>query len=316
VFVSQPVPQTVSVGKTATFNATATGDLPLNYTWYFNANTPVPRGSNSSLTLPGITLAQAGAYYVVVANNVGSITSSPALLTVLPASTLTLSPLPGGFRISSIGLPGDIFWLEVSTNLAQPITWTRTATNVADAIGLVQFIDTASGPAKFYRLVSPTTIPSLPVFVEGPVNRTVLAGKSASFNVLVSGALPLIYQWYFNGQTPLPAGTNASLQVSVPGAGNYCVIASNGYGSATSEVVSVTVVPPPRLTAQLANSAFQFTGVAVAGDTYWVQMAASLASPVKWVTVATNVVGANGLIQFSDTNATLQFNRYYRLVFP
>ncbi len=315
VLVNQPAPQTVTAGKTASFNVLATGAGPLSYTWFFNLGMPVPGATNTMLTLSGVAPTQSGLYSVVVANNSGAVTSAPALLTVLPTPILKLLAISSGFRISSIGLPGDVFWLEVATNLASPISWTRIATNVADATGLVQFVDTASSPVRFYRLVSPSTVPTLPVIVQAPVNRTVMAGKPATFNVLVSGALPFSYQWY-NNSTALFTATNAALQVFVPASGSYSVVVSNSYGMITSAVVNLTIVPPPRLVAQLTANSFQFTGLGVTGDTYWVQTANRFTPPVIWVTVATNIVGPNGAIRFTDTNAIPQPNRFYRLLFP
>jgi len=53
------------------------------YQWYFNTNTLLSGQTGSTLTLSGVTNGNAGAYTVVVGNSVGSVTSSPAVLTVL-----------------------------------------------------------------------------------------------------------------------------------------------------------------------------------------------------------------------------------------
>jgi alpha-N-arabinofuranosidase len=54
----------------------------LSYTWYFNTNTILSGATNSTLSLAGVQNNNAGTYYVVVSNSVGSVTSSVATLAV------------------------------------------------------------------------------------------------------------------------------------------------------------------------------------------------------------------------------------------
>jgi ribosomal protein S11 len=53
-----------------------------------------------------------------------------------------------------------------------------------------------------------------------------------------------------------------------------------------------------------------------AGDTYWMQAATNLVSPIFWQTVSTNVADTNGLWQFTDSLTNVTFNytamRFYR----
>lgn len=84
----QPVAQTVSTGGTAVFSVVASGTTPISYQWRKGgstlANTGVVSGATSAtLTLTGISAADAGSYDVVVSNGVGSpATSSAATLTI------------------------------------------------------------------------------------------------------------------------------------------------------------------------------------------------------------------------------------------
>ena len=87
-------------------------------------------------------------------------------------------------------------------------------------------------------------------------------GANTNLTVAVGGAAPLCYQWLFNG-TNIANGTNVTLALNnVHGSntGNYSVIVTNNYGSATSSVVAVSVnVPvPPNITSNLVT---QSTGV-------------------------------------------------------
>jgi hypothetical protein len=82
-----------------------------------------------------------------------------------------------------------------------------------------------------------------------PVARTVSTGQSASFRVSATGRAPLTYAWQLNGSALVNGGnvrgaTTASLTLTkVTGAngGNYRVVVSNAIGTATSNVVALTV---------------------------------------------------------------------------
>ena len=79
---TQPSSQLVAVGQDATFTVSATGTAPLFYQWYFNTNTLLPAGNQSSLTVTNAQTTNAGAYFVMITNAAGSVTSAVAMLTV------------------------------------------------------------------------------------------------------------------------------------------------------------------------------------------------------------------------------------------
>ncbi|MCU0788378.1 MAG: hypothetical protein MUC91_09355, partial [Verrucomicrobia bacterium] len=62
---------------------TASGSAPLAYQWYFNT-LPISGANASVHTVTGVTTNDAGAFHVVISNSVGSVTSSVAILTVVP----------------------------------------------------------------------------------------------------------------------------------------------------------------------------------------------------------------------------------------
>jgi len=83
----QPVNQTVNVGQTATFSVTATGTGPLTYQWFDNG-TAISGATSSTYTTPAAASTDSGSVFTVtVANAVGSVTSTPATLTVAAVST-------------------------------------------------------------------------------------------------------------------------------------------------------------------------------------------------------------------------------------
>jgi len=80
--VTAPQSLAVGVGGAASFYVTAGGASPWGYQWYQGTN-PVAGATGPALNLPSVQTNQQGWYTVVVTNVVGSVTSSPAMLTVL-----------------------------------------------------------------------------------------------------------------------------------------------------------------------------------------------------------------------------------------
>ena len=86
---TQPLPQTVLTGATATFSILASGSQPLLYQWRRNG-VPIAGANGSSYITNSTVLADSGAVFdVVVTNILGVATSAGALLTV---SAVTLAP--------------------------------------------------------------------------------------------------------------------------------------------------------------------------------------------------------------------------------
>ena len=98
---------------------------------------------------------------------------------------------------------------------------------------------------SIYQNVMPFGV--APIITTQPNNQTVIVGATASFGVTASGAVPLSYQWNFNG-TNIVGATNTSLtltNVQLNQAGNYAVLVTNLFGSILSSNAVLTVNPPP-----------------------------------------------------------------------
>jgi len=80
--VTAPQAVAVGIGGAASFSVTAGGTSPFGFQWYQGAS-PVVGATSPTLNLPNVQTTNQGQYTVVVTNLVGSVTSSPALLTVL-----------------------------------------------------------------------------------------------------------------------------------------------------------------------------------------------------------------------------------------
>jgi uncharacterized repeat protein (TIGR03803 family) len=103
---TQPASQTCVAGTTTTFTVAAFGDQPLSYQWQENGTNLTDGGAisgsaTSTLTIANLTLASAGSYSVIVSNAVYVVSSSSALLTVLPIT-------PPGASMTSLHLFGGV----------------------------------------------------------------------------------------------------------------------------------------------------------------------------------------------------------------
>jgi len=144
---TNPVSQTALPGNNITFNVAAGGTAPLRYQWWFNQTNSLPSATNSTLTLTNVQLTNAGSYFVVVTNTLGSITSNPALLMADPAFVKLGTASPGTLSFRSwIGVP---FALECSSNLLQ---WSA-LTTLTNLTGALDYTDSESAdyPCRFYR---------------------------------------------------------------------------------------------------------------------------------------------------------------------
>lgn len=83
-FLVEPVSQTVLAPQPVTFSAGARGSVPLFFQWFSNG-VAVGKATNAGYTLPVTATNMSGNLFAVrVTNALGSVTSSNALLTVLP----------------------------------------------------------------------------------------------------------------------------------------------------------------------------------------------------------------------------------------
>jgi alpha-L-fucosidase len=92
LITAQPQSQLASPGDAAAFSVSALGGSVLWYRWFHNG-AGLPVSTNSALLLGNVTTNDAGSYFVLVSNSLGSATSSVAVLTV-PGITLLSSNTP------------------------------------------------------------------------------------------------------------------------------------------------------------------------------------------------------------------------------
>jgi uncharacterized delta-60 repeat protein len=83
IFITQAANRTVVAGSNTTFSVTASGYSPLTYQWLLNGAN-IAGATGSSLTVSNAGYLSQGNYSVIVTNSYGSVTSSPAILSVIP----------------------------------------------------------------------------------------------------------------------------------------------------------------------------------------------------------------------------------------
>jgi uncharacterized delta-60 repeat protein len=96
----------------------------------------------------------------------------------------------------------------------------------------------------YVTVTAPPPPPTPPVITNEPRSITVVLSNTATFSIGAEGTQPLHYRWQFNGADV--SGATASM-LTIPNAnysneGNYRVIITNAYGSATSSVATLRVV--------------------------------------------------------------------------
>jgi sugar lactone lactonase YvrE len=97
------------------------------------------------------------------------------------------------------------------------------------------------------------TVEAPPVITVQPASQFVAEGSSATFSLAAAGSGPFGYLLYFGGTNLVQSGTNSALTlpaVSTNNTGNYTLVVTNAYGSATSQVASLTVGFAPSVTSQ------------------------------------------------------------------
>jgi len=90
--ITQPSPDTVCEGQTATLTVVASGDAPLSYQWYDLFLLPVSGATNATLTITNAQESDEGLYFCRITNPVGTIDSGFAMITVDQGPSITDQP--------------------------------------------------------------------------------------------------------------------------------------------------------------------------------------------------------------------------------
>ncbi|HXU78777.1 MAG TPA: immunoglobulin domain-containing protein, partial [Methylomirabilota bacterium] len=152
---NQPVSITTNAGAVATFHVGATGSGPFTYQWLKNGNLLFDGGvvsgaSLDTLTLTGVSGADAAGYSATIIGAFSSVTSSVANLNVLTPAAVLIQPSPRTVA------PGVRAVFVVGAGGSGPFTyqWQREGTTIPDATAAAYVIANAqAGVAGNYRVV-------------------------------------------------------------------------------------------------------------------------------------------------------------------
>ena len=173
-----PQSQTAELGASVRFGVGATGDPPLVYRWFLNATNAINDSTtNSFLELADVQSTKAGAYTVVITNVAGSVTSAPAMLSVIPPIPRRIVP-----ALILLGQPGMSFNLQDADVLAPLPNW-ATLDNLALTNTAQWYFDlsTSLPPQRFYRTWAtngPSPPPALYLHIVPAVTLTGTVGNS------------------------------------------------------------------------------------------------------------------------------------------
>ncbi|MEI7732264.1 MAG: immunoglobulin domain-containing protein [Verrucomicrobiota bacterium] len=261
VIIGQPAfgqPGVAGSNVTVSVELASATSLPVIYQWFLNG-TAIAGATNSTLILSAVTNTQAGVYYVAVTNAFGTATSATTTLSVIDPPVITRTPTD-----QTVGLGSSVSFLVAVTGTGpMHYQWLQrgiaipNATNPVLAIPSVQLSD--MGPymvviSNDYSAISASallTVTELPTISTQPQSQGAILGGSATFSVEAFGAIPLQFQWLFNG-LPLLGENAATLimdKLTANNLGSYSVIVGNTFGSVTSSVVMLSAVTRPVITA-------------------------------------------------------------------
>lgn len=206
--------RTVPVAFTTTFTAEVGGSRPLRYQWRFNGSA-IPEATNSTFSVTNVSFSNRGDYSVAVSNAFGAVTSTPAVLTVVPL-LITIQPQGAYVR------PGSNAMFSIALTSTVPVTcqWSFNGTPLTGATGLALTItdaqlanegDYAVAVANAYGSVvssnAPLSILIDPLITVAPVSQAVVVGGNATFSVAFTGnPQPFGVEWR-RGSTVLSSNT-------------------------------------------------------------------------------------------------------------
>ncbi len=159
----------------------------------------------------------------------------------------------------------------------------------------------------------------LPLVLTQPQDQSVQAGSRVSFSVTATGSQPLSYQWQLNGtnladDARLSGSHYASLTFFSPlprDAGGYQVVVTNSYGSVTSAVARLTLLPSGTLRfSMLPGNNVGLSFNAISNLAFRLEASTNL---LEWETL-TNYAEPAGPVEYVDPCATNFPQRFYRAV--
>jgi hypothetical protein len=289
--ISQPSSVTVTVGQTATFSVTATGTGPFTYQWFSNG-TAIPGATSNTFTTSATASGQSGTVYtVVVTNTDGSVTSSPATLTVMspaapsakslvpsnatPAYDATVMLVPtfigGTATIGSSGVGSS----DITANAVSGASYPTPALTAGRTYTLT-VTDSKGNVVSTTCLVTPSAVALTPIT---PGTQTEAPGH-VTFSSTATGGLTNGVTWMASAGTFV-----GNVWTSPTTAGTYTITATAVDNPAVSVTTTTTISGPVINTQPIAQHD-------CSGGVLTLSVAANYAASYQWNLGGTPISGA------------------------
>jgi hypothetical protein len=258
--VSQPMNVSLNTGASKALSVVATGTAPLRYQWRKNS-VDIAGATGASYTIAAAKDSDAGLYDVTVSNDVGTVSSNSAVVTL--NTPVSIVDAPVGATLN----PGAALSLGVSAAGTAPLTyqWRRNGLAISGATGSSYAVPSvAVGNAGSYDVVvsnvagsvvtTPVTVAvnAAVTFTAQPASGAVNPGSSRTLSVEVGGTGPFTYQWR-KGGVAIAGATEAGYTIDAASAsdvGAYDVVVRNVVGPATSQSASISLNVPVSIVTQ------------------------------------------------------------------
>jgi hypothetical protein len=342
VILIQPQSQTNTIGTTASFSVGAQACTPLEFKWYFN-NVALTTQTNSTLTLSNLNTSAAGNCFVVASAGGGSTTSSVVTLTVnlvSPVIAMISSANPSGFKnrviftasIAPTNATGSIQFLTngAAFDVEPLVAGTAVSTNLSSLPRGTNVV-TAIYSGDVDDLPATNTLVQI-VTNHPPAAADVFYSRQAGYPLDIAVA-DLATNWSdADGDTVSLASigistdgvtvTNNAGTLVYFGTNNvddqFVCTVSDGWGGTNFqtvfiEIVLTNMIPNIISVVNGPNGSVTLSLGGAPGDTYVLETTTNLLPPATWLPMATNTLGTNGVWQFTDTDAAIFPQRFYRL---
>ncbi len=254
LIVISPYAQSVVAGATAVFSAFCS--TCSTYQWQFDG-IDIAGATNSTLTLPNVGPSQEGVYGVrgrvepggqtAYANATLTVLSVPAIVRS-PASQVVSAGASCNFSVAATGAPPLAYqWYFNGLALAGATTTNLSfsSAQIANSGSYTVEVTNSFGAVTSSPEVL-TVVAHKPAILSQPAGQTVVVGDDWRFGVAATGSLPLAYQWFCNGLAVNGAGGQLLLtNIQFSQSGGYNVVITNAFGSVTSAIAVLNVLPRP-----------------------------------------------------------------------
>jgi gliding motility-associated-like protein len=261
-----PEPRTICSGGTTSFSITATGDLPLTYSWQkdgVSINPLVnPSAATSTLNIPGA--ATGGIYRCLVTNTCGSVTSTSAELVIeeninISSQPSSITRCDGNNATFTVGVTGPtdmvLQWYKDGLPLTEDIRVngvnlsTLSINNITSADEGSYWCEISGYCGNTITNSAILTVHDRIVITQQPQSVTICPAGTLNLNVIVTGTV-INYQWKRNG---VNVGTNNPTYSVSPftaglNDGNYTCEMTNICETVISDFAVVTAGSPTAAT--------------------------------------------------------------------